>query len=126
MKLRQKQLKKVLIALANTDKEIGYIQGLNVFASTFLINDVCDHDAYWIAKYFLKKMKLKDVMKSEFPKLKLLTYQMDVFLYNYLPEIRDHFVEYFKTLSELTYILGNTGNFNHLFHIPLVPHFICL
>ena len=82
----------MLIAVANTDKEVGYIQGLNVFVSTFILNDICEHDVYWIAKYFLKKMKLKDVMKNNFPKLKLLTYQMDVFLFNYIPEIRDHLV----------------------------------
>lgn len=81
-----------MIALANTDKEIGYIQGLNVVASAFLLNDMSEHDVYWVSKYFLRKMKLKDVMKNGFPKLKLLTYQMEVFLFNYLPDIKNHFV----------------------------------
>lgn len=93
---RQQILKQVLNALANSDKEIGYIQGLNVFVSIFIWNGLSEQEIYWISKFFLEKKRLKDVMKQGFPKLQSLTYQFDVFLSNYLPEIKKHFVNFEK------------------------------
>jgi len=100
---RQNSLLKVLIALSNAVPKVGYVQGLNSIAAVFLAHNITDSEAYWIMKYIFKKKHFDDAMVDNFAKVQLLTYQLEIYMRNYLPEIIDHLgenginVSYFAT-----------------------------
>jgi len=100
---RQNSLLKVLIALSNAIPKVGYVQGLNSIAAVFLAHNITDSEAYWILKYIFKKKHFDDAMLDNFAKVQLLTYQLEIYMRNYLPEIIDHLgenginVSYFAT-----------------------------
>lgn len=93
----QNLLKNILVALSNTDSQVGYVQGMNILVSSFLGMKVAEDESYWLSKYIFKKMKLKDVMINNFPKLNSLNYQLENFMMNYMPDVLSHLVLYLSS-----------------------------
>ena len=85
-------MKNILVALSNTDRQVGYVQGMNILVSSFLGMNMAEEESYWLSKYIFKKMKLKDVMINNFPKLNSLNYQLENFMMNYMPNVLAHLV----------------------------------
>jgi len=46
-----------------------------MLVATFLLNKLKENETYWISKYFLNKLRVKDLLKDGFPKLNLINYQ---------------------------------------------------
>jgi len=91
---RQNSLFKILIAFSNTMPKIGYIQGINSVAAVFLSHKVAESEVYWLMKYIFKKKKLDDLFTEGFSKVQLLTYQLEIYMRNYLPETIDYLVSH--------------------------------
>ena len=88
---------KVLVAIANTVQEVGYIQGLNSIAGVFLFY-LKEEESFWMMLYLLEKIRTKDIFKSDFERVSILNYQLEMFVNNYLPEISQHFVKIFGVI----------------------------
>lgn len=86
---------RVLVAIANTVKEVGYIQGLNSIAGTLLTN-LKEEDAYWMMIYLLKKRELKNLVAFKFPLVNLWNFQLKCLMRCHLPDIYAHLVSYFS------------------------------
>ena len=78
-------MKNVLVALSNSIKEVGYIQGLNSIVAVYVLQHFSEEEIYWILKYKIKKLKMIDLFSDGFPKLNFLTYALRNFLFNYNP-----------------------------------------
>jgi len=88
---RKNALLRVLVAVANTIKEVGYTQGLNGIAGVFLFF-LKEEETFWAMLYLLEKMKVKEIFKKGFPKVEILNYQFKLFLEYYLPGLYTYFV----------------------------------
>ena len=95
--LRKLALYRVLIALSNTETEVGYIQGLNSIIGTILLH-LKEEDAYWMALYLIRKKELAKVFTPPFSKTDIWNYQLEILMQNYLPDIFDHLVSNFYLL----------------------------
>jgi len=84
----------VLVAVANTVQEVGYIQGLNLIAGVFLFS-LKEEESFWMMVYLLEKLEFKDVLRSNFERVGLLNYQLEIYLKNYFPSIANRLVNYF-------------------------------
>ena len=84
---------RVLIAVSNTIKDMGYIQGLNSVAGVFLFH-LKEEESFWMMMYFLEKLTFKEVLKEDFKQVHMLNYQLQMFLNNYLPEVSAYLVKY--------------------------------
>ena len=87
-------LYRVLVAISNSETDVGYIQGLNTIVGTFLLF-LKEEDAYWMAIYFLRKKKISHLLCPPFATSDLWNYQLDIFMQNYLPEVHQHLVSVF-------------------------------
>ena len=93
-KTRKDSLLKVLVAISNTMSEVGYIQGLNSIAGVFLFY-LKEEESFWILVYLMERLKIKDILKSDFEKVSLLNYQLECFVDHYLPNLSQYFVLFF-------------------------------
>ena len=73
----------ILVALSNSVKKVGYVQGINSIVGVYLTYHFTDEEVYWIVKYKIKKLKMMDLMKDGLPKLKFLNYTLKNFMYNF-------------------------------------------
>ena len=113
---------RVLIAISNTETEVGYIQGMNSVIGTLLLH-LKEEDAYWMAVYLLRKRELSRVFTPPFVKTDIWNYQLEIIMQNILPDIYDHLVSAYimvrmLTLSLLTDVQRND---DRLFFNILVP-----
>jgi len=83
-------LLRVLVATSNTVKDMGYIQGLNSIAGTFLLY-LKDEETFWILMYFMEKLRFKDLLNDTFDTINELNYQLKAYLHYYLPDILKYF-----------------------------------
>ncbi|KAL4508330.1 hypothetical protein ABPG72_003634 [Tetrahymena utriculariae] len=90
---QKEKLKKILRAISHNSKDVGYVQGLNQIVGTLIPLNLKENEIYWIVLYFLKKLKLKEMYKEGFPRLKILTFQLEIFMQNYLPELLQYLKE---------------------------------
>lgn len=99
-------LYRVLIAISNSELDVGYVQGLNSVVGTLLLY-LKEEDAYWMTIYFLRKKKLNQLFSPPFLKNALWNYQLDILVQNYLPDVHEHIVlNILRTIfMELTFIL---------------------
>jgi len=84
-------LLRLLVSISNTVKDMGYMQGLNSIAGMFLFY-LKEEESFWILLYFMEKMKFKNFLKDDFTTINTLTYQLDLYLEHYLPDLAEHFV----------------------------------
>ena len=70
---------------------MGYIQGLNSIAGTFLLY-LREEETFWILMYFMEKLKFKDLLNDTFDTINELNYQLLAYLNHYLPEVAKYFV----------------------------------
>lgn len=89
---RKTYLYQVLIAIANTYKEVGYVQGLNYIAGLLLMKYKSACLTFNLISFIFEDLKLIDLMKKSFPMLGLLNYQLDLFLKFYMFDIYSHLV----------------------------------
>jgi len=82
---------KVLVAVANTVREVGYIQGLNLIAGVFLLS-LKEEESFWMMIYLLEKLEFKEVLQSNFERVSILNYQLEIYVKNYFPSIAHRFV----------------------------------
>ena len=88
---RKASLLRVLIAITNTIKDMGYIQGLNSIAGVFLFY-LKEEESFWMIMYFLEKLKFKEILKDDFRRVHMLNYQLQMFLNSYIPEVASYMV----------------------------------
>ena len=88
---RRLTLYRVLIAISNTEPEVGYIQGLNSVVGTLLLH-LKEEDTYWMMLYLLRSRGLSKVFTPPFSKTDIWNYQLEILMQNYLPDIFDHLV----------------------------------
>ena len=81
----------MLIAIANSVRDVGYVQGLNSIAGVLLFY-LKEEESYWTMLYMLNKLNIRELLKENFSNMKLLNYQFQTYLENYVPEIAEHFV----------------------------------
>ena len=86
-----RSLMKVLTGVANKMRSVGYVQGLNSIAGTLLFY-LKEEDSFWMMIYMLQKLNFKEFLKENLDRMHLLTYQFEMFLEKYLPEIANYFV----------------------------------
>jgi len=84
-------LLKVLVAISNTIKEVGYIQGLNSVAAVFLYY-LKEEESFWILLYLMERVKAKEIFKTDFERVSILNYQLETFVHYYLPTVAQYFV----------------------------------
>ena len=84
-------LLKVLVAISNTVKEVGYIQGLNSIAGVFLFY-LKEEESFWIMLYLMERLKTKNIFQSDFEQVSLLNYQLEAYIGYYLPALSEYFV----------------------------------
>jgi len=94
-------LLRVLVAVSNSIKELGYMQGLNYVAGVFSYY-LKEEQAFWATLYLLEKLNAKDLLKENFETIHLLNYQFEVCLNNYLPSISNHLNGQPVTISYIT------------------------
>lgn len=84
---------RVLLAIANTVKEVGYIQGLNSIAAIALMH-LREEDAYWMTTYLLKKKELKSLIGLQFKLLNQWSFQLKCCMQYYMSDIYDYIVNF--------------------------------
>ena len=82
------------MAISNTIKDMGYIQGLNSIAGVLLFY-IKEEEAFWVLMYFMEKLKFKELLKDDFNKIHLLNYQLSAYLEYYIPDLAKYFVRNF-------------------------------
>jgi len=96
----------VLVAVSNSIKDVGYIQGLNSIVGVFLFY-LKEEQSFWATLFMMEKLKVKDLLKEDFQTIYVLNYQFEVFFENYLPKLNDHLVMckefFFLTPSSRTF-----------------------
>ena len=86
---QQHSLMRVLDAVCNCNRDIGYCQGMN-YIGGFLIQILpTEEDSFWILQSLLNDFKLKNLFKPGLVQLKTLCFQLDCLMQNYLPQVRD-------------------------------------
>jgi len=90
---------KILIALANGVPSIGYVQGLNSLVGLFLSTELSDENIYWLIKYILIRKKYDEIFKEGFPRVQVLTYQLEIYMRNYLPDVIDYLVRIYVEIN---------------------------
>lgn len=85
-------LLRVLVALSNTVKDVGYIQGLNSIAGVAL-TCLKEEETFWMLLYMMEKLNVKDILNESFTRINILNYQLQTFLDNYLPELAAYLEE---------------------------------
>lgn len=82
----------VLKAISNNLVEVGYIQGWNSIISVLILSNLDDHSIYWIIIYLMKRMKTINLYTNNLEGIEILTYQIQVCMKSFLPEIYDKIV----------------------------------
>lgn len=94
--LTQKQqhtLMRVLDAVCNCNRDVGYCQGMN-YIGGFLIQLLpCEEDSFWILQALLNDYKVKNLFKPGLAQLKMLCFQLDCLMQHYLPQVRQRLKE---------------------------------
>lgn len=93
-------LRKLLNLIANSNKELGYVQGMNFIAAFLLIKN--KYSTKNLARSFVTfdkllndhKYGISGLFSKDFPKLYLTIYQIDKLCIKYIPEIHKHFIKY--------------------------------
>ena len=119
---RKITLYRVLTAISNAEPEVGYIQGLNLIIGTSLLY-LKEEDAFWMGLYLLRKRDLRRVFIPPFLKPELWTYQLEVFMRSYLPDIFDFFVRIIPRYSGLNLIFKEMQR--DIYRIFLNTLFLC-
>jgi len=99
--IRKGSLLRVLVALSNTVKDVGYIQGLNSIVGVAL-TCLKEEEAFWMLLYMMEKLNVKDILNESFTRINILNYQLQTFLDAYLPELSSYLVEIFFLSNSLT------------------------
>ena len=79
-------------AISNSYTEIGYIQGINAWVGVLLLNGLKEIDAYWLIIFFLNKMNLKSMISPGFPKIKILNYQLEIYMKIHMKDVINRLV----------------------------------
>lgn len=123
--IRKASLLSVLIAVSNTIKDVGYIQGLNSIAGVFLFH-LKEEESFWIMLYFMEKLNFKELLKEDFNRVHILDFQLQVYLDNYVPAVAEHFVRYVCNCRDSPLSIAQTPDELVLFHYTLVSYVIFL
>lgn len=93
----QKQLRKVLVAYANKEPEIGYCQGMNFIVGVLLLN-MNEENAFWTLHALLIQYEMKGFYGDNVPLLASAISQFEQCLKICLPDVWEHFVRCLLTL----------------------------
>ena len=85
------QLKNVLIALSFLRPEIGYCQGMNFLAGTFIYFFKDDEFSFWIFLYLIDNYELSSLYLKNMPDYQIRLFQLNCFLQQYIPALYQHF-----------------------------------
>lgn len=87
---QQVTMMRLLDAVAMYNHDVGYCQGMNYIAG--LLVQVVDNeeDCFWLMNSMMLRYKLKKLLKPGLSRLKLMCFQLDCLLQNYLPEVHAH------------------------------------
>ena len=59
----------ILMAYANYDRQIGYVQGLNYIAAMLLMHVQDEEKVFWCLLYLLNRKNWRTIYMEEMPKL---------------------------------------------------------
>jgi len=94
--LTQKQqhaLMRVLDAVCNCNRDVGYCQGMN-YIGGFLIQLLpSEEDSFWILQALLKNYRVKNMFMPGLEQLKMQCFQLDCLMQHYLPQVRQRLKE---------------------------------
>lgn len=90
-KFGERELFRVLIALAYVKPSIGYCQGLNFVAGILLLVLQSEEVAFWLLLGMMHKYHMETLFMQGVPDLPLREHQMQHFIKNYLPDLHLHF-----------------------------------
>jgi len=90
-KFGERELFRVLIALAYVKPSIGYCQGLNFVAGILLLVLQSEEVAFWLLLGMMHKYHMETLFMQGVPDLLLREHQMQHFIKNYLPDLHMHF-----------------------------------
>ena len=83
----------VLLAYANYDTQIGYVQGLNYIAAMLLMHIQDEEKTFWCLTYILKRNNWRLIYAEEMPKLMELIDIIDQALKDDYPNVSKHLEE---------------------------------
>ena len=89
----QQMLFNVLLAYANYDSQIGYVQGLNYIAAMLLMHIQEEENVFWCLIYLLNRKNWRRIYMEEMPKLMDLMDYIEQKLQTDFPEIAEHLEE---------------------------------
>lgn len=92
-KERQEAMKRILTAVDQFNRDIGYCQGMNYIAGLLVHILDRDEDVFWLINTLLVQFKLKSLLRAGLRKLKLRCFQLNCFVQHYLPEVADRMKE---------------------------------
>lgn len=85
------KLERVLKALSTFDPQLGYVQGMNYLAASFLFH--CEeHIAFWNVVALYEKLEFRDIYLPGFPGLSKHIQVFEFLLYSHLPFLSVHMV----------------------------------
>lgn len=95
----QGALRRVLVAFAKYDTQLGYVQGMN-FVVGALLWHTTEEDAFWLFVSLLEDYELRDNYLPRLPGLSKHAQMIDVLVLEYLPALHFHFAEH-RVLVEM-------------------------
>ena len=87
------KLYNVLMAYANFDQEVGYVQGINYIVAILLFYIQDEELVFWCLYQVMNKLNMRQVYKIGFPKLALLNEHMSERLQTEHPRLLEHLNE---------------------------------
>lgn len=89
----------ILLAFANYDTQVGYVQGLNYIAAMLLMHIQDEESVFWCLIYILNRKNWRLIYVEEMPKLMSLIEFVETKLEKEYPLLSEHLIEQDFTVS---------------------------
>lgn len=89
-KKAEDQLFNILLAYANYDHQVGYVQGLNYIAAMLLMHIQDEEKVFWCLVFILHRNQWRNIYMDEMPKLLEIIDALDSKLRQDFPHISQH------------------------------------
>jgi hypothetical protein len=90
---QQHSLMRVLDAVCNCNRDIGYCQGMN-YIGGFLVQILpSEEESFWVLQALLNDFELKNLFRPGLAQLKMRCFQLDCLMQHYLPQVRQRLKE---------------------------------
>jgi hypothetical protein len=89
----QKMLYNVLLAFANYDSQIGYVQGMNYIAGMLLMHIQDEEKVFWCLIYIMNRKNWRCIYKKEMEKLHELLNTTETYIKQKFPKVYQHLLD---------------------------------